>query len=54
MGRVAAEREWEPARAHAVERAVTDHRTLATTVLHTDAETPAQTLARLLATCGTS
>ncbi len=25
VGRVAAEREWEPARAHAVERAVSDH-----------------------------
>ncbi|ARU52605.1 hypothetical protein CBR64_15225 [Cellulosimicrobium cellulans] len=25
VGRVAAEREWEPARAHAVERAVADH-----------------------------
>ncbi|MFI7105399.1 shikimate kinase [Nonomuraea sp. NPDC050227] len=132
VGRVAAEREWEPARAHAVERAVADHpdaivalgaghshytrpelfrrvraalaavehvvlvlpcpdeersvqvlrrrslatkqtdwisadghdflaewvrdpgnRTLATTVLHTDADTPDQTLARLLTACGT-
>ncbi|MEV3978580.1 shikimate kinase [Nonomuraea sp. NPDC049758] len=133
VGRVAAEREWEPARAHAVERAVADHpdavvalgaghshytqpelfrrvraalaavahvvlvlpcpdeersvqvlrrrslatkqtdwisadghdflaewvrdpgnRTLATTVLHTDGQTPDETLARLLTTCGTS
>ncbi|MER6574173.1 hypothetical protein [Nonomuraea sp. NPDC001023] len=30
------------------------NRTLATTVLHTDGELPAQTLARLLTTCGTN
>ncbi|MEU5859971.1 shikimate kinase [Nonomuraea sp. NPDC047529] len=132
VGRVAAEREWEPARAHAVERAVADHpdavvalgaghshytrpdlfrrvrtalapvehvvlvlpcsdeersvrilrrrslatkrtdwigadghdflaewvrdpgtRTLATTVLHTDGDPPARTLARLLTSCRT-
>ncbi|YCK33262.1 hypothetical protein ACNF49_03900 [Actinomadura sp. ATCC 39365] len=131
VGRVAAEREWEPARVHAVERVVADHpdtivalgaghshytrpelflrvqaalapvehvvlvlpcaeegravevlrrrslatkstdwtsadghdflaewvrdpgnRALATTVLHTDGETPGQTLARLLTACG--
>ncbi|MFF0865312.1 shikimate kinase [Nonomuraea sp. NPDC003560] len=60
VGRVAAEREWEPARAHAVERAVADHPDAiialgagATTVLYTDADTPDQALTRLLTACGT-